>query len=76
MDELTDSSNKIPPLIDNFENEVDMSPFPNLHNMAPLVVEEVQIEKLIPFENLVPNLHQNPDGGPADINLGMVHTFF
>ena len=52
-----------------------MPRFPNLQNLAPLVVEEVQIEDLVPFENLGPNLHQNLDGGPANINLGMVHTF-
>jgi hypothetical protein len=75
MDDLIDSSNEMPPLIDNTENEVDMPPFPNLQNMAPLVVEDVQIE-LVPFENLAPNLNQNPAFGLADLNLGMVHTYY
>jgi hypothetical protein len=76
MDDLTDSSNELHPLIDDLENEVDLPPFPNLQNMAPLVVEEVQIEDLIPFENLGPNPNQNNNFGPADIKIGMVHTFF
>lgn len=70
------SSDEMPPLIDDSEDEVDMPPFPNLQNLQPLVVEEVPIEDLIPFEDLAPNQNQNPLGGPADLQIGMVQTHF
>lgn len=97
MDDLSDSSEEMPPLIDDNEEEVDMPVLQNLHNHglanieAPLAlpldnnlvfqppvlnVLEVPIAELVPFEELAPNQNQNPLLGPADIQLGMVHTFF
>jgi hypothetical protein len=54
---------------------VDMLEFPNMQNLQPLVVEEVPLGEMAPFENLVPNEPLPPSPQFDSIHLGFVETF-
>lgn len=78
MDDLTESEDEMPPLIDDLAGNagVDVVVFPNLQNLQPLVVEEVPLEELAAFEDLAPNEALAPPPQFDNVQLGFVETFF